>query len=81
MLDPDPGGGHTVKLGLVQLCRFAYYLYDHIVRKASKLNKRSIRRWNVCAAFFSPKGIKMYSNNPKGVQIAVFGMSSAAIGT
>ncbi len=30
---------------------------------------------------FRPKGIKMYSNNPNGVQIAVFGMSFSTIGT
>ena len=44
-------------------------------------NKRSIRRWNVCAAFFSPKGMKRYSKRPNGVHMAVFDISALAIGT
>jgi hypothetical protein len=35
---------------------------------------------NVWAAFFSPNGMYRYSNMPKGVTIAVFGMSAAAMG-
>ena len=40
----------------------------------------SIRRWNAWAEFLSPKGILRNSYRPKGVTIAVLGMSSSAIG-
>ena len=40
----------------------------------------SINRWNVWAAVFRPNGILTNSNNPKGVAIAVLGMSSFLTG-
>ena len=40
----------------------------------------SINLWKACAAFFKPKGILKNSKRPKGVIMAVFGMSSSAIG-
>lgn len=38
------------------------------------------KRWKVCAAFRKPNGILTNSNNPNGVMMAVFGMSSSATG-
>ena len=40
----------------------------------------SIRLWNAWAAFLRPKGIWINLKRPKGVMIAVFGMSSSAMG-
>ena len=40
----------------------------------------SIKRWNVCAAFRKPKGIRTNSKRPKGVVMAVLGTSSGATG-
>ena len=38
-------------------------------------------RWNVWPALRSPKGMRMYSNRPKGVMIAVLGTLLASTGT
>ena len=40
----------------------------------------SMNRWNVWAAFLSPKGILTNSNNPKRVMTAVLVISSGATG-
>ena len=32
--------------------------------------------WNICGAFLRPKGIRVNSNSPKGVVIAVWDVSS-----
>ncbi len=41
---------------------------------------RSIILWKVCAALESPNGVNKYSKRPKGVMIAIFGMSAVATG-
>jgi hypothetical protein len=41
---------------------------------------RSIMRWSVLPALCSPKSMRQNSNNPNGVQIAVFLMSIGCIG-
>ena len=43
-------------------------------------NNLSISLWKVWAAFFSPNGMKRYSKRPKGVQIAVLGISALDMG-
>ena len=40
-----------------------------------------MNRWRVCAALRKPNGIRVNSNNPKGVVTAVFGMSEGSTGT
>jgi hypothetical protein len=37
-------------------------------------------RWKDCAAFVKPNGMNKYSNKPKGVMMAVFSTSPAAMG-
>ena len=43
-------------------------------------NARKIWRWNIWLAFLRPYVINLYSNSPKGVTTAVFGISSGATG-
>ena len=66
-------------------CDLASLLATRISSMYTKVASRpwqtvSISRWNACAAFFSPNGIRRNSNRPNGVITAVFGMSSAATG-
>ncbi len=53
--------------------------------KKEKTNSRPIKilslsRWKACAAFLRPKAMNKNSHNPNGVAIAVFWMSSSAMG-
>ena len=41
----------------------------------------SMKRWKVCAALRKPKGIRVNSNNLKGVVTAVLGISEGSTGT
>src|SRR5450830_1371695 len=53
----------------------------YVNTKGRRRKRRSMRRWKVWAAFFKPNGMNTYSNSPKGVIIAVLGMSASAMGT
>jgi hypothetical protein len=51
---------------------------DEVVVQVGE-NKREVAK-QLVHAFVKPNGINKYSNNPKGVIMGVFSMSSAAMG-
>ena len=72
------------------MCRFFLYSYtmpNNLCPLKGMLGLKSkprvtwsMKRWKLCAAFLSPKGIRTNSKRPNGVMTAVFGMSKDSTG-